>query len=198
MNILIADDHQFIIEDLIFELGEIMPEAKCFGTTDPSEVPKLFDKYHFEIIFMDIEMPGINGIDLARQILSKAPRTNIIYITGFTQYARECYTTYASAFLEKPISTEMLKDALDNLRFPLSEISDDIIEDLYSGKAIIGQKIQKAREDRGLTRQELATAMNVAGQTVYRWESGDRMPDIATFLRIMKILGTDLRTLISK
>ena len=196
MNILIADDHKFIIDDLIYELKEIMPDANCIGTTEPSEVVRLFEEQHFEIIFMDIEMPGINGIQLAKKILAESPRTNIIYITGFTQYARECYTTYASAFLEKPITTEMLRDALDNLRFPVSNITDEMIEQMYSGKSVIGKKIEKMREERGMTRQEFADAMSVAGQTVYRWESGERVPDIATFMKIMKVLGVPSENLL--
>ena len=191
MNILIADDHKFIVEDLMYELSELLPEAECTGTTRPDEVLSLFAEKRFEIVFMDIEMPGINGIQLAKKILADSPRTNIIYITGFTQYARECYRTYASAFLEKPITTEMLKDALDHLRFPISNITDEMIAEMYSGKAVIGKKIEKMREERGVCRQEFAEMMGVAGQTVYRWESGERVPDITTFMRIMKELGVD-------
>ena len=191
MNILIADDHKFIIDDLMFELEELLPDAVCMSTTDPAQVKKLFEEHRFDIVFMDIEMPGINGIQLAKSILAEHPRTNIIYITGFTQYARDAFKTYASAFLEKPITTEMLRDALDNLRFPVSNITDEMISDLYSGKAVIGKRIEKLREERGMSRQELAKEMGVAGQTVYRWESGERIPDIATYMRILKLLGAD-------
>ena len=196
MNILIADDHKFIIEDLMYELKEMLPDAECMSTTEPTQVKKLFDQHHFDIIFMDIEMPGINGIELAKSILAEHPRTNIIYITGFTQYARDAFKTYASAFLEKPITTEMLRDALNNLRFPVSNITDEMLSEMYSGKAVIGKKIEKLREERGMTRQELAKEMGVAGQTVYRWESGERVPDIATYLRILKLLGVDSNNLL--
>ena len=196
MNILIADDHKFIIEDLMYELKEMLPDADCMSTTEPTQVKKLFDQHHFDIIFMDIEMPGINGIELAKSILAEHPRTNIIYITGFTQYARDAFKTYASAFLEKPITTEMLRDALNNLRFPVSNITDEMLSEMYSGKAVIGKKIEKLREERGMTRQELAKEMGVAGQTVYRWESGERVPDIATYLRILKLLGVDSNNLL--
>lgn len=54
-------------------------------------------------------MPGINGIKLAEKIQGKYPRTNLIYITGFTEYAFESYKTFASAFLAKPITKKALK-----------------------------------------------------------------------------------------
>ena len=106
MKILIVDDHQFIVNDLMDEIQNLLPDAVCIGTVKAQEVMNLMKEYQFDIIFMDIEMPGTNGISLARKILAQKPKTNIIYVTGYGKYALESYSTYASAFLEKPISTE--------------------------------------------------------------------------------------------
>ena len=190
MKILVADDHQFIVDDLIDELRELVPEAECTGTNDPSGIMELFEKINPDIVFMDIEMPGANGIGLARKMLEIKPRTNIIYITGYSKYALESYSTYASAFLEKPINTDMIRDALEHLRFPVSSITVDMIEASHSGSAVIGKKIERLREERGMTRQTFAAEMKVSLQTVYRWENGERIPDVLTFLKIAKVLGT--------
>ncbi len=189
MKILIADDHQFIVEDLKDELAELMPDALCMGTSDPNEILPLFRQHRFDIVFMDIEMPGTNGIHLAQKILEEEPLTNIIYITGYTKYAFQAYQTYASAFLEKPVSTERLRDALAHLRHPVSNLTDEMIESEYAGQAIIGKKIQKWREERGMSRQELANALKVDLRTVYRWECAERSPDIPTYMKILQILG---------
>lgn len=189
MNILIADDHEMIVEDLKDEIGELMPDALCIGTTDPGSIMPLFRQYRFNIVFMDIEMPGANGIRIAKNILDEEPLTNIIYITGYTRYAAQSYQTYASAFLEKPITTEMLSDALAHLRHPVSDITDEMIEREYAGKAVIGKKIEKWREERGMSRQEFADALSVEVRTVYRWESAERTPDIATYMKILQVLG---------
>ena len=189
MKILIADDHQFIVDDLMDEINKLLPDAQCDGTSDPDKIPGLFEKNRYDVIFMDINMPGKNGISIAKKILEAAPRTNIIYITGFGEYALESTRTYASAFLVKPVTTDMIRDALAHLRHPVSDITDEMIESEYAGKAVIGKRIEKYREERGMSRQELADAMSVAVQTVYRWESGEREPDIATFLKLLKVLG---------
>lgn len=189
MKILIADDHRFIVEDLKDEIAALLPDAFCIGTSDPAEIMPLFEQHRFDVIFMDIEMQGSNGIQLAKKILDKAPNTNIIYITGFEKYAAESYKTYASAFLIKPITTEMIRDALAHLRHPVSNITDEMIEQEYAGKAVIGKKIEKWREERGMSRQEFADALNVEVRTVYRWESAERSPDIATYMRILQVLG---------
>ena len=67
----------------------------------------------------------------------------------------------------------------------------------YSGKNIIGAKLTKYREEIGMNPQELADAINVAVQTVYRWERGERMPDVITFMHIAKVLGITAEKLLS-
>ena len=192
MNILIADDHQLIIDDLTDELNTIVPHAKCVGTTDPDTIPELFGKYKFDVVFLDIEIRNVSGISIAKKILAENPRTNIIYITGYEKYALESYETAASSFIVKPISTEKIKKAMSTLRFPVSEITDDMIKAQYSGAAVIGKKIQKFREEANMSRNDLAKKMSVSLQTVYRWENGDRVPDMVTFMKLARVLGFNM------
>ena len=130
-------------------------------------------------------------------MLAVKPRTNIIYITGFEKFALESYKTFASGFLVKPVSTDMLSEALSNLRYPISEITDDQLKAQYSGKNLIGARITMYREKCGLTTQQLADSLEVSVQTVYRWERGERIPDILTFLNIAKALGINHEMLMS-
>ncbi len=192
MKILVADDHQLIVDDILDELSDIVPDAKCIGTNDPSAILGLVDKHHFDVIFMDIDLDYENGIELAEQILEKYPHTNIIYITSYSQYALDSYRTHASAFLMKPVGTERLKDALSNLRYPIHEIKDEDIEKMSSGGVLLGLRIHNFREERGITAAQLAEKLDCALQTVYRWESGIRTPDIPMLMRIAKILGVSL------
>lgn len=90
----------------------------------------------------------------------------------------------------------MLTKALDTLRFPVSDITDEQLIAFYSGKNFIGIKLTKYREESGLTPQELADELNVTVQTVYRWERGERIPDIITFMHISKVLGINVEKLI--
>ncbi len=196
MKILIADDQPMIVEDLLDELSHLCPDAMCIGTSDPHEIVPLFNEYLFDIVFMDIDLAGLSGIELAKKILEIKPRTNIIYITGYEKFALESYKTVTSAFLVKPISTEMLTKALDTLCYPISDITDELLHAQYSGKNIIGAKLTKYREESGMNPQELADAINVAVQTVYRWESGERIPDVITFMHIAKVLGITAEKLI--
>ena len=192
MKILVADDHQLIVDDILDELSEIVPDAECIGTNDPSAIIGLVDKHHFDVIFMDIDMDYANGIDIAEQILSKYPHTNIIYVTSYSEYALDSYRTKASTFLMKPVSTEMLKNALQNLRYPISEIKNEEIAEMSKNGIKLGLRIHNIREERGISAAQFAEKIGCALQTVYRWESGTRVPDIPTLMIIAKILGVSL------
>ena len=196
MKILIADDHPLIVEDLKAMIEEILPDAEITGTSEPSGILKLCLKNAFNVIFIDIELDDLNGINLAAKILEKYPRTNIIYITGYEKYAFESYRTHASAFLLKPIDPDQLKDALTSLRYPVSAITDDMLAEQNLTGAVIGMKIQKCREERGMSRNELAEELGCVISTVTRWENGARVPDVPMLMGIAKVLGVELRDLL--
>ena len=189
MKILVADDQRRIVEDIIFELEDIVPGAKLFGVSEPDQIIPLCEKEKCDVIFIDVEMPGANGIEIAKKLLETNTRLNVIYITGYDKYALDSYDTIASAFLLKPINTAKIKKAMDTLRFPVSDVTDEQIEAQFSGSPMIGKKIEKYRKERDLTRNELAELIGVTMPTIYRWENGDRLPDIVMLMKLARILG---------
>ena len=62
----------------------------------------------------------------------------------------------------------------------------------YMGKNLIGARLMQCREERGMSVQELAGELGVAVQTIYRWERGERVPDVITFMHIAKVLGVNV------
>ena len=194
MKILVADDHRLIVEDIADELKELFPDASIIGTNQPNEIIPLEEKHHFDVIFIDIDLDQLNGIDIAEKILEKKPRTNIIYVTSYEKYALDSYRTRASAFLMKPVNAERLKYAMEHLIYPVSPITDEALRTVSVGSGISAQ-ITKYRELCGMSRSELASEMNCAVQTIHRWEKGERLPDVPTLMKIAKILGVSLNEL---
>ena len=92
----------------------------------------------------------------------------------------------------KPVNAEMLKNALQNLRYPVSEIKDEEIAQMAQSGVNLGLKIHNIREERGISATLLAEKVGCALQTVYRWESGTRTPDIPTLMKIAQTLGVSL------
>ena len=196
MKILIVDDHKSVVNDLMLELHELLPDADVVGTTQPEEILPLCRERQFDVIFIDIDLGNVNGIRIAKDILAEFPRVNIIYITGYEEYALESYETCASSFLLKPVTSEKIQRALNHLRFPVSAITDEMLTEVHNGEALIGRKIQKYREESGLTRESFTKLVGVDLSTVYRWESGARIPDVPTLMRIARVLGVGISELV--
>lgn len=83
---------------------------------------ELFDKHKPEVVFMDIEMPGMSGIDCAKEILIRAPDTYIVFSTAHTEYMGDAFEMYAFDYMLKPFK-------LDRLRGTLARIEDLLSKD---------------------------------------------------------------------
>lgn len=80
----------------------------------PSAEGLLFgDEAGYDILLLDIEMGGMNGVDLARSIRRRDAVTEIIFVTGYSDYIAEGYDVAALQYLMKPVSWEKLSATLD-------------------------------------------------------------------------------------
>jgi DNA-binding LytR/AlgR family response regulator len=68
---------------------------------------------NFDILLLDIEMPGMNGVELAQNIRRGNDRVQIIFITGFPDFIAEGYEVAALHYLLKPVSAQKLEEVLD-------------------------------------------------------------------------------------
>ena len=192
MKILIADDERLIVDDLSREVKELFPEAEVDGVTSAGSALEFAEKADYDVALLDIDMPGMDGLSLARRIIASHPAVNIIFVTGYREYAYEAHELYCSAFLLKPVSRSQLKKAFENLRKPFLDISQDYYAENYRGGDVIGRRLAALREQRGISRHEIAELMGVSRQTVYRWEHGERIPDVLTFIQITRLLGVEV------
>jgi len=68
-----------------------------------------------DILLLDVEMPGINGIETAKRLRGNHPSTGIIFITGHTDFALEAFEVYAFDYILKPVDGERLINSLDRI-----------------------------------------------------------------------------------
>ena len=198
MNILIVDDEKLIVEDLTHEVRELYPSPDVLvdGTTGAADAIRMAEQTEYDAALLDIDMPDMDGLNLARHLISSCPAINIIFVTGYETYALEAHELYCSAFLLKPVSRRKLKQAFDNLRRPFLNVSMELLEEHFSGKIQIGKQIEVFRKKRGLSGQELADLMKVSRQTIFRWEKGVRIPDVLMFMKLARILGVRVEDLL--
>ena len=116
MKILITDDEAFLRQDLANALERVLPGQEIdFADSYDAAVAKLRVEF-YDIAFCDIQMPGKNGLALAESIKRLSPRTSIIIVTAYSQYALDAFKLFVSGYLLKPVKDRDLEAVLDNLR----------------------------------------------------------------------------------
>ena len=70
------------------------------------------------LAFLDIELGKTSGIDLCRTLLDINPRTNVVFLTAYSEYSLDAWSTGASGFMLKPITLEGVRAQLEKLRYP--------------------------------------------------------------------------------
>lgn len=119
MKIIALDDEDIMLEHLCDCIREAEPEAEVIPFKKSSEVLEYAKKGRIDIAFLDIEMRGMLGTELAKKLKTISPKTNIIFATGYKEYQGEAFDMHVSGYLMKPINTQKVRKELNELRFPL-------------------------------------------------------------------------------
>ena len=130
MRVLAVDDKAMPRKVLVRAIEEAAPEAEVAACANASEVLALADLPTYDVAFVDVNMPGKNGIELAQELKRINPRINIIFATGYDEYMYDAFALHSSGYLMKPVTAEAVATELANLRFPLSDERD-------SGKLVV-------------------------------------------------------------
>lgn len=72
-----------------------------------------------DVFFLDVRMPGMDGVTLAKKIKLIQPRANIIFSTGYAEYMPDAFLLNVSGYLLKPVTAKQVREQLDILRFPV-------------------------------------------------------------------------------
>ena len=121
MRLLIVDDEEYLREDLRDALERVSPGNEYSFASEYNEAMKLIDANSYDIAFLDIQMPGKNGLTLAESIKKKCPKMNIVMVTAYSQYALDALKLFVSGYLLKPVMDSDLKETLENLRNPIEK-----------------------------------------------------------------------------
>ena len=82
MQIVAVDDEPLMLEKIKRSIKEAEPDSKLYTFATPKEVLKFAEKHKVDVFFLDVRMPGMDGVTLAKKIKLMQPRANIIFSTG--------------------------------------------------------------------------------------------------------------------
>ena len=117
-NVIMVDDRKIFLRGGLPVLEDVMPNATVTGFTKPSEAIEYARANQVALAFLDIEMGKTSGLDLCNTLLEINPRTNVVYLTAYSEYAVDAWGTGASGFMLKPITPESVRFQLKKLRYP--------------------------------------------------------------------------------
>ena len=126
MRILVVDDGQHAADSLLSILCRTAPECDCIGAVTVEDALDQIRQEPVDTAFLDLEMPGMNGMGLARTLRELQPRCNIIPVTEKPEYALEALQLFVSGFLLKPVSEPDVRTVLENLRYPPADTPADV------------------------------------------------------------------------
>jgi DNA-binding LytR/AlgR family response regulator len=118
-RILIAEDEPLLAAEIREELARLWPQAEVVGIAgDGHEALRLLEQAQPEVCFLDVQMPGLNGLQVAQLA---AGRAHIVFITAFEQYALQAFDEGAAGYLLKPLDTVKMAKTVQRLKERLAE-----------------------------------------------------------------------------
>ncbi len=119
MKIIAVDDEEIALEILGKAILECEPSAEVAAFDNSKAALEYAEENKCDAAFLDIELGGVNGIVLAKTLKLKDPEINIVFSTGYSEYALEAMEMHASGYITKPVTAEKVRRELNELRFPV-------------------------------------------------------------------------------
>jgi two-component system LytT family response regulator len=123
MNVLTIDDEAGALEVLNRAVLEAVPNAKLQAFTSAVDALEAIRRGNAlpDVAFLDVKMPGMTGLEMAKCVKDLSPCTNIIFVTAYSSYVFDALSLHPSGYVLKPATGEAIETELKNLRFPVRE-----------------------------------------------------------------------------
>lgn len=125
LRTLIVDD-QLEMREIMKQILNEVPYVKIVG--EAKNGLELLDyslELNPDVIFIDIEIPGINGIEAAKEIRKRDPEVHLVFATGYRDYTGEAFDVYATDYIQKPYSRERIMQTLERVRSLIKKEKSD-------------------------------------------------------------------------
>jgi two-component system LytT family response regulator/two-component system response regulator LytT len=112
MRVLVADDERLAREELCFLLASF-PEVEVAGqAANGLEAVELVRELAPDLLFLDIEMPGLDGFEVVRELMTGEDLPQLVFVTAYDQYAIKAFEVNAIDYLLKPVDKGRLRQAV--------------------------------------------------------------------------------------
>jgi two-component system LytT family response regulator/two-component system response regulator LytT len=116
LKAVVVDDEQLARDELGFLLGQLGDVEIVGQAGNGVEALSTIDHLHPDLVFLDVQMPGLSGFEVARRMLASRSASHIIFVTAFDQHAIEAFEVNAIDYLLKPVDQARLELAVQRAR----------------------------------------------------------------------------------
>lgn len=115
LRTIIVDDEKLSIEYLEHLLKDINSVEVVEKYTDGHVVLEEFERKRPELVFLDISMPGVSGIEIAKKIKSILPECKIVFVTAYKKYALKAFEMGVTDYIVKPYKKARIQQLMDRI-----------------------------------------------------------------------------------
>ena len=179
LTIVLVDDHQLFREGLHLLLDNLDYVKEVFEASNVSELYKILEFVSPDIIFMDIDLPGTNGIEASRYVVEKYPNTNIIALSMYCDedFYSQMIGAGAKGFILKNSGMDDVEASIKHIMDGKNYFSQEILSVILNS---INRKKQPAQHSelsereievlyqicKGFSNNEIAEILNISKRTV--------------------------------
>lgn len=128
MRIIAVDDERLALRSLAGAIDKAVPGGRVDSFTSPLDALAHARATPVDVAFLDIAMGGFDGIALAQELKHLNPKTNIIFVTGYSEYMPDAFSLYASGYVMKPAEPERIRREIENLRHQVAEAPEGRVQ----------------------------------------------------------------------
>jgi two-component system, LytTR family, response regulator len=146
LRAIVVDDEQLAREELCYMLEQLGSVEVIAQAGNGLEAVGIVERLSPDVVFLDVQMPGLDGFEVAHRLIQNGTSPNFIFVTAFDRHAIEAFEVNAVDYLLKPVETSRLEQALERARKRVAPPTDVPLNDQIERIVQLMSERQSRRE----------------------------------------------------
>jgi two-component system response regulator LytT len=146
LKAVVVDDEQLAREELCYMLEQLGSVEILAQAGNGLEAVGIVERFAPDVVFLDVQMPGLSGFEVAHRLIQNGSSPNIIFVTAFDRHAVEAFEVNAVDYLLKPVEASRLEQAVDRARRRVAPANGVALDDQVARIVQLMSEQQSKRE----------------------------------------------------